>query len=400
VLIADSHEYIELYRGPRDLRVPLEMVRLREDVSVVSFAPEILSPADSALMGVRTLHEVQLPELPARLELRTLPATTVRFARREHGGKFALMRGYSRALAVARPDAILESVFSWLTPRSYATARVARRLGIPVIYYDPGDDIPVSTLQRLALPLERGVVRSASRIITFSGSGRRRFESKYGYPDSKIRVIPKPIDVPLWRVPVDAAQVRARHGIPADAFVVAFVGRLAHIKGSAVLAQVAALAEADGTKSDWRFLFIGSTLESAEHERDYRRSNTVVTGMLPNEAVPELLAAADVVVFPDVATRGGFWTTIAEAMAAGKAIVFGADTDQEFVPLEDGRTALFVPPGDAGALMSALARMKADPGLRRRLGAEVGRYAAENMDYPRVARAWLEVVDEAIAERR
>lgn len=56
-----------------------------------------------------------------------------------------------------------------------------------------------------------------------------------------------------------------------------------------------------------------------------------------------------------------------QAMAAGRPVVT-ADTPGAREVLEDGVSALLVPPGDAGALAAALARLGADPGLRRRLG--------------------------------
>jgi glycosyltransferase involved in cell wall biosynthesis len=57
-----------------------------------------------------------------------------------------------------------------------------------------------------------------------------------------------------------------------------------------------------------------------------------------------------------------------QAMAAGRPVVT-ADTPAVREVLEHGRTALLVPPGDPDALAGALARLAADPGLRRRLGA-------------------------------
>jgi glycosyltransferase involved in cell wall biosynthesis len=84
-------------------------------------------------------------------------------------------------------------------------------------------------------------------------------------------------------------------------------------------------------------------------------------------------------------------------MASGKPIVLGAEPDQESVPLRDGDTALFARPGDSSSLLDAFRRLEADAGLRERLGGAVGRFALEHMDSTRVAEAWLEVVEEAIA---
>lgn len=399
MLVADSHEFIETYRGARDLRLGMEIVRMRDDVRFLSFGPDILSPYDQAIRGVSRLADIELPELPDRMELRTLPGRVVQFARREAGGKFVLMRGYGRALAGARPDVILENPYTWLTPRNYTTHRVAKRLGVPVIYYDPGDDIPVSAKQTALAVFERPVVNDAYAIVTFNGAGRRRFITKYGYPAERIHVIPKPVDVAEWRPAVDRADVLAGFGVPADAFVVTYVGRLARLKGSRVLADVARRALDDPALADWRFLFVGSTLDQAENEADYAIPNAHITGMLPNEEVPRILAASDVVVFPDVTHPGGFWTSIAETMAAGRPLVMGAPANQDFVPMIDGETGILVEPGSAEATLERLKELCSRPGLRARLADAVGKYATENMDYPKVASAYLELLDEAVEDR-
>lgn len=398
MIIADSHEYIELWRGLRDLRMGMEFVALRDDVRFVSYAPDILSPADRTLNpGALRLDDVGLPALPERMQVRALPGRTVVFAKKEVGGKFALMRGYGRDLAGLRPNVIIESAYVWLTPRSYTTHHVAKRLGIPFVYYDPGDDVAMTRQQRLVLPFERPVINDAAAVITFNGAGRRRFAGKYGYPSERVRVIPKPVDVARWRPPVSAEDARVALGIDPGAFVVAYVGRMTRMKGSRVLADVARRAAGDPSMSSWRFVFIGDTLESAEDASAYDLPNTLVTGMLPNERLPEAIAAADVVAFPDVAHPGGFWSTVAETMAAGKPMVLGTPADQDFVPVVDGETALIVPPQDADALLAALMRLHDSPELREFLGSRVGRFAEEHMDYPRVASAWLGVLDEAVA---
>ncbi len=56
-----------------------------------------------------------------------------------------------------------------------------------------------------------------------------------------------------------------------------------------------------------------------------------------------------------------------QAMAAGRPVVT-ADTPGIREVLEDGVSALLVPPGDAPAIAAALSRLGADPALRARLG--------------------------------
>ncbi len=398
MLIADSHEFIELYRGDKDLRLGQEMLALDPTVRFVSFAPRSVSPVERGFLGRKRHDAATLPALPERMELRLLPSAALRFARKEVGGVLSYMPGYGRALTRLRPDVVLENPYVWLTPRSYTTDRVARRLGIPVVYHDPGDDVPLTRQQRLVRPLEVPVIRRAAAIITYNDIGRRRFISKYGYPAEKIHVIPKPMAVDRWRRPDLRDTVRAELGIPAGAYVVAHPGRLTRMRGSTVLADAARAALGDERFQDVVFLFIGGPMGADTDIAEYLAENTVVTGMVANERMPGLLAAADVVVFPDLDSHAGFTTAVAEAMAAARPLVIGLDPARDTVPVRDGQTAVIVTPGSVPGLLSAITALKAEPGRAASLGAAVGAFAAENMDYPRVARAYLDILEGAVAD--
>ena len=67
-----------------------------------------------------------------------------------------------------------------------------------------------------------------------------------------------------------------------------------------------------------------------------------------------------------------------EAAASGRPAVT-ADTPGCRDVVRDGETGLVVPPRDAGAVAEALARLEADPALRRRLGARARRHAEETL---------------------
>lgn len=397
MLIADSHEFIELYRGDKDVRLGQEMIRLRPELRYVSFAPDAVSPVERSLVGKKRLAQSDIPTLPERMEVRLLPSVGLRFARKEVGGILALMPGYGRALRDLKPDVILENPYTWLTPRSYQTDTAARHLCVPVVYYDPGDDVPVGFKQRLLLPFERPVVNRAAAIITYNEVGRRRFVEKYGYPDERIHVIPKPIDVRRWRRPDLREAIRASLGIAPDTFVIAHPGRLTRMRGSHLLAEAAGLALEDPRFGNTLFLFIGGALASDVSPATYAGANTHVTGMVPNSDMPGLLAAADVVVFPDLATKAGFTTAIAEALAAAKPVVVGVDPTRGALPLTDGVDCAYVEPGSVPALLDTLASLKASPELLRALGEAGGAFASTHMDYSQVARQYLDILERVVA---
>ena len=93
-------------------------------------------------------------------------------------------------------------------------------------------------------------------------------------------------------------------------------------------------------------------------------------GAVAPEDVGAALRAMDVVAapYPELADFYFSPLKLFEYMAAGKPIVASA-TGQIVDVIEDGRTGLLVPPGDAGALAAALRRLFRRRGTGRAAGA-------------------------------
>ncbi len=95
-------------------------------------------------------------------------------------------------------------------------------------------------------------------------------------------------------------------------------------------------------------------------------------GNVPHDQIGGLFRAADAVAVPSVRDEkgnvDGLPNVLLEAMAVGRPVV---STRIAGVPdvVDDGQSGLLVPPADDDALADALARLRADPSLRARLGA-------------------------------
>jgi phosphatidylinositol alpha-mannosyltransferase len=109
-------------------------------------------------------------------------------------------------------------------------------------------------------------------------------------------------------------------------------------------------------------------------------------GQVDDEARRELLAHADVLVAPSLGGES-FGLVLLEGMAAGLPVV-ASDIPgyREVLPPQAGE---LVPPGDAGALATTLARLLDDDALRARLGG-AGRREVKRYD-------WDAVVDDVVA---
>jgi glycosyltransferase involved in cell wall biosynthesis len=177
--------------------------------------------------------------------------------------------------------------------------------------------------------------------------------------------------------------------VPEGAVRFLFVGRLLRSKGLAVLAEAAALLQAQGrsvlidvlgpqdsnpdavdaaTLDDWQarglVRLLGATRDVAPYFRD---CSVFVLPTLLREGVPR---------------------TILEAMASGRAVIT-SDAPGCGETIADGVTGLVVPRGDAAALAQAMARFLDDPGLARRLGAAARVQACVQHDVHRINRMLL-----------
>jgi glycosyltransferase involved in cell wall biosynthesis len=90
-------------------------------------------------------------------------------------------------------------------------------------------------------------------------------------------------------------------------------------------------------------------------------------------------------------------TTILEAMAMSRAVVCSRTTGQTDT-IVDGRTGVYVPPGDVDALRTAIKRLLDDRDAAVRMGVEARRFVVEHADVIRYA-AHLADLTNAAAER-
>jgi glycosyltransferase involved in cell wall biosynthesis len=180
-----------------------------------------------------------------------------------------------------------------------------------------------------------------------------------------------------WRE--DGRVIRTRLGIPPDACVIAFVGRLTRDKGICEL--VAAFERVSTRPGRVDLLLVGPE----EPERAPLPSH-VASALASNprihpvgySAEPErYLAAADVFCLPSY--REGFGSVVIEAGAMGLPSVATRVTGLQDTVV-DGETGLLVPAKDVDALVHALQLLIDDPALRRQMGEAGHRRAVAQFD--------------------
>jgi glycosyltransferase involved in cell wall biosynthesis len=213
--------------------------------------------------------------------------------------------------------------------------------------------------------------------------------TRWGVPAPRVTVVPNGIDLARFAFdPVARLRTRDRLGLPADAFVVGGIGRLAPGKRFGVL--IRALARLPG---DCRLLLVGGGPEEGALRRTAREAGVaervLFTGERPylpdgsaGPGLPALASAMDVLAAPSA--EEAFGLAVVEALAAGLPVRYTSCPALEDLPPEAAPDALRVP-GDAGAYARALAEVRAaGPGPRTACAAArhycITRSAARLMD--------------------
>ncbi len=194
-------------------------------------------------------------------------------------------------------------------------------------------------------------------------------------PKEKIQVIWNGINLEAYRRPnlQSAAPFRARFATR-EQKLIGMVGRLRAEKGNRYFIQAA--QEILRQMPNARFVLVGEGEERPELERLARESglqNHLHFAGFVND-VQAALHACDVVVIPSL--REGFGLILAEAMAAGKAII-ATRVGGMMEMAQHEKHLLFVPPANSAAIAQAALRLLRDQKLAERL-ANAARAHSEN----------------------
>lgn len=261
------------------------------------------------------------------------------------------------------------------TPKGGLLGMLAATLaGVPVrVYHLRGLAYETATgrRRRLLMGVERLACRLAHRVICVSHSVRDQAVADGVVDGEKVRVLLggsgngvdaagrfDPASLPAGA----REEVRARLGIPADAPVAGFVGRLVGDKGIHELAQ--AWPRVRARVPGARLLLVGPW-EAADAVRPATRAALEADPSVhlagEDWNTPPLYAAMDLVVLPTY--REGFPNVLLEAAAMERPVV-ATRVPGCVDAVQEGVTGALVPARDAAALGDAMAAALADPGLR------------------------------------
>jgi glycosyltransferase involved in cell wall biosynthesis len=233
--------------------------------------------------------------------------------------------------------------------------------------------------------------RNGAWFIAVSEAVRQEMAEYYRLPPERIVTVRNGID--------PAEFDGCGQGPPPQAngrVVLGTAARLAAMKGLEFLIEAAAQLKRQGPAVEVRIAGTGGRRERLEQLAADRGVAESVRFLGQVTDMPAFYRELDAFVLPSVSTEG-LPLVVLEAMAARRPVV-ATRVGGTAEAVRDGVDGILVPPGDAGALAAALARLAASPAERRRMG-DAGRQRVEN-DFcvERVAREVAAVYERVLAE--
>jgi glycosyltransferase involved in cell wall biosynthesis len=281
------------------------------------------------------------------------------------------LRKLRRQLGLLRPDLIHSNGI-----KTHLLAALARPGRVPVVWH-VHDFYGTRPLMRRLLPWLQGGVAAALAISAAVGRDMRAL-----LPRVPVTVAHNGVDVKAFAPsPGDGDWLDRLAGLspaPAEVVRVGLVATYARWKGHGVFLEALGRLRQSPSGPPLRGYVVGGPIYQTQGSQVSREELQALcrrlriedcVGFIPFQPDPApVYGALDVAVHASTQPEP-FGLTIIEAMACGKAVVVSraGGAAELFDP---GRDALGVPPGDVGALATAVVRLAGDEGLRRRLGAQ------------------------------
>jgi glycosyltransferase involved in cell wall biosynthesis len=317
------------------------------------------------------------------------------FARFAVGATLATLRG-------PRPDVIYATSppLTMALPAMLASLRWRAPLVFEVRDLWPEAPIQMGALRNpllraIARGLERLVYRRAATVVVLS-TGIRDGVLAAGVPVTGVELVPNGADLELFSPELDGRELRERLGL-GDRFVVSYFGAMGEANDLTQVVEAAALTDPDQVA----FVLLGGGKRRAQLERLARERgarNVIFEDPVPDKTSVAVLAAASgacLTIFKDVpvlATNSP--NKLFDTLAAGRPAIVNTDGWMREL-VERNEAGLFARPGDARDLADQVERLRADPELARRLGANARALAEREFDRDALAERALAVLERA-----
>lgn len=303
-------------------------------------------------------------------------------------------------LRASRPSAVL--MYGYALPENWIVWWWCRRLKIPIIFigetFSFGRPWVRRAAKRLFLPI---FFRRIEKIVSLSDKNLAFYRQHLRLPESKVVTSKFAVNVKFFQLPSGEAsstraRVRTELGIPLNAFVILFVGRLFYRKRPWDILQIHKLIS---RHRDVHTVLIGNgQLEESLRVAAAAEISIRLVGFKDQSETRDYYHASDVLVVP---SEFETWSAVvSEAFAAGIPAVV---TDQCGVAGDlvlDGQTGYIFRVGDISAAAKRIEELMDNPALRMELAKKARARVQAGYDVGQAAGAILKAREQIVLGSR
>jgi phosphatidyl-myo-inositol alpha-mannosyltransferase len=237
----------------------------------------------------------------------------------------------------------------------------------------------------------RSTLKRFDKIFTVSSAAQSYAKQVYGIDGS---VLPNVTDERRF------AEAKPLARYDDGTLTIMFLGRLVPRKGCKTLLEAANILNMRNNLPPFRVVVCGKGPledELKQYVTDQRLDEVVsFTGFVPEVEKPRFIASADIMAFPSTGGES-FGIVLAEAMAAGRAVVLAGDNDGYRGVLHDKPELLF-PPGQPFELANRLTAYLRDEAARKQILAWEKKYVRQ-FDVAIVGKKLLDTYSRCCSQR-
>jgi len=208
------------------------------------------------------------------------------------------------------------------------TIHLAKRFKIPVVFRSIDilhQLVPYAALRLATRFLEKKVYSRVDTILAITPN-HSRYVISMGAMESKVKLLPLPIDTSIFRPSVDCSEVRRKWGFSEKDQVVVFIGTLFEFSG--LDGFIRQFPQVIATIPEAKLLIVGDGPQRPKLERIISdlglERHATITGFQPYQTMPQYINLAMVCINPFLntdATKDIFPGKIIQYIACGKATV-------------------------------------------------------------------------------
>jgi glycosyltransferase involved in cell wall biosynthesis len=261
-----------------------------------------------------------------------------------------------KVLAANKVDVL--AVHGWHLKSYLQAAKAGRFLGMPVMARtDSHLDTPRSRMKRAIKAIVHPLFLRKFDMFLPTGIRSAQYLRHYWVPESRIHVVPHCIDVETFasaavRARANRERLRAEFGASGGEQIVLFVGKLIGVKGLPILIEALASLAASGRAIRLVVVGSGPLAERLAAMANARSLPASFIGFVNQTRMPEIYAAADVLVLPSYSETWGL--VVNEAFACGLPAIVSDRVGCAPDMIMDGLTGTIIPVGNVERLADAV----------------------------------------------